>query len=68
MALIEQAILGDLNDTEILAAAKDALNPFVLSQRLNIEIDENTERSHKRTLIPLESEAMVFRHAIHLML
>ncbi len=37
MALIEQAILGDLNDTEILAAAKDALNPLVLSQRLNVD-------------------------------
>ena len=68
MPLIEQTIYGDHNDTEILAAAKDALNPFVLSQRLNIKIDENTERIHMGTLIPLESEAMVFRDAIHLIL
>jgi len=47
MPLIRQTILGDLNDTEIQAATKYALNPLVLIQRLNVTIDEKAERDYK---------------------
>ena len=68
MPLIRQTILGDLNDTEILATAKYELNPLVLIQRLNVTIDEKAETSHMRTVIPFETEAMVFHLIIHLIL
>ena len=68
MPLIRQTILGDLNDTEILATAKYALNPLVLIQRLNVTIDEKAETSHMGTVIPFETEAMVFHLIIHLIL
>ena len=68
MPLIRQTILGDLNDTEILATAKYALNPLVLIQRLNVTIDEKAETNHMGTVIPFETEAMVFNLTIHLML
>ena len=55
MPLIRQTILGDLNDTEILATAKYALNPLVLIQRLNVTIDEKAETSHMGTVIPFET-------------
>ncbi|MDB4689705.1 hypothetical protein OAH23_04760 [Verrucomicrobia bacterium] len=55
MPLIRETILGDLNDTEILAAAKYALNPLVLIQRLNVTIDEKAETSHMGTVIPFET-------------
>ena len=68
MPLIRQTILGDINDTEILATAKYALNPLVLIQRLNVTIDEKAETSHMGTVIPFETEAMVFHLIIHLIL
>ena len=55
MPLIRQTILGDLNDTEILATAKYSLNPLVLIQRLNFTIDEKAETSHMGTVIPFET-------------
>jgi hypothetical protein len=68
MPLIRQTILGDLNDSEIQAATKYALTPLVLIQRLNVTIDEKAQTSHMDTVIPLETEAMVFHLTIHMIL
>ena len=66
--LIQQTVPGDLNDAETKTATRYTLNPLVWILRLKGTIDEKAEKSHMDTVIPLETEAMVFHFTIHLIL